>query len=63
LKDYKTSLAGLGKLVSVTRNNQQLRGGMTHRGYTAQFAKKSVTLNVYVMPDGKIEQLLVEGGI
>jgi len=30
---------------------------------TAQFAKKSVTLNVYAMPDGKIEQLLVEGGI
>jgi CubicO group peptidase (beta-lactamase class C family) len=63
LGDYKNLLAPLGKLVSVTRESQQLRGGMTHRGYTARFAKKTLTLNVYVMPDGKIEQLLAEGGV
>jgi D-alanyl-D-alanine carboxypeptidase len=60
LGDYKASLAPIGKLVSVTRTSQQLRGGMTHRSYTAQFTKKTLTLNVYIMPDGKIEQLLVE---
>jgi len=37
-----------------------LRGGMTHRTYRAVFQKKTVTLNIYVMPDGKYEQFLVE---
>jgi hypothetical protein len=47
-------------LKAVTRRSQQLRGGMTHRSYRAEFEKKTVRLNVYVMPDGKIEQFLVE---
>jgi len=44
----------------VTKTNEQLRGGMTHRSYRAQFEKKTVLLNVYLMPDGKYEQFLVE---
>lgn len=59
LRDYQASLAPLGKLQSLTRVNEQLRGGMTHRTYRAQFEKKTVSLNVYVTPDGKYEQLLV----
>jgi hypothetical protein len=60
LADYQTSLEPLGKLKSVTRVNESLRGGMTHRSYKAEFDAKTVNLNVYVMPDGKIEQFLVE---
>ncbi len=60
LKDYGASLAPLGKLQDLTKTNEQLRGGMTHRVYRAQYEKKTVSLNIYVMPDGKYEQFLVE---
>jgi D-alanyl-D-alanine carboxypeptidase len=59
LRDFKNSLKPLGKLKSVTRTSESLRGGMTHRGYSAEFRKKTVSLNVYVMPNGKYEQFLV----
>ncbi len=60
LKDFAASLGALGKLQDVTKSNEQLRGGMTHRSYRAQYEKKTVLLNVYVMPDGRYEQFLVE---
>jgi CubicO group peptidase (beta-lactamase class C family) len=60
LQDYGASLTSLGKLQDLTRTSEEQRGGMTHRGYRAQYEKKTVTLNVYVMPDGKYEQFLVE---
>jgi D-alanyl-D-alanine carboxypeptidase len=59
LEDYRASLAPLGKLLAVTKRSEQLRGGMTHRTYEAQFEKKSLLLNIYVMPGGKFEQFLV----
>jgi CubicO group peptidase (beta-lactamase class C family) len=59
LEDVRKSLKPLGKLQSVTRTSESLRGGMTHRAYSAEFRKKTVSLNVYVMPDGKYEQFLV----
>ena len=60
LNDYRGSLAPLGKLQAVTRQNEQERGGMTHLGYRAQFEKKTVTLNIYRTHEGKFEQFLVE---
>jgi CubicO group peptidase (beta-lactamase class C family) len=60
LRDISSSLKPLGKLKSFTRASESLRGGMTHRAYTAQFEKKMVRLNIYVMPDGKYEQFMVE---
>jgi D-alanyl-D-alanine carboxypeptidase len=60
LHDISASLKSLGKLKSFTRTNETLRGGMTHRNYRAEFDKKTVTLNIYVMPDGKYEQFMVE---
>ena len=59
LRDIRQSLATHGKLQSVTRTSESLRGGMTHRGYRAVFQKKTVSLNIYVMPDGKYEQFLI----
>jgi len=60
LQDFAASLQALGKLQGVTKTNEQLRGGMTHRTYRAQFQKKTVLLNIYLMPGGKYEQFLVE---
>ncbi len=60
LRDYRNSLDGIGKLQAVSKSSEQLRGGMTHRAYRAQFEKKTVLLNIYVMPDGRYEQFLVE---
>ena len=60
LADLKTSLRALGKLKSVTAAGENLRGGMTHRSYRAEFQKKTLALNIYLMPDGKYEQFMVE---
>ena len=60
LEDFKNSLSALGRLRSVTRTSEESRGGMTHRGYRAQFSKKTLSLNIYVTPDGKYEQFMAE---
>lgn len=60
LGDCKASLKPLGKLKSVTGVFEGPRGGMIHRSYRAEFAKKTLTLNIYLLPDGKYEQFLVE---
>jgi CubicO group peptidase (beta-lactamase class C family) len=60
LNDYRKSLSSLGPLQSVTRLRESSRGGMSHRTYKAVFQKKAVNLNVYVTPEGKYEQFLVE---
>lgn len=60
LGDIRTSLAPLGQLQSVVRSSETLRGGMTHRSYVAKYERKSLNLNIYVLPDGKYEQFLIE---
>ncbi len=60
LGDIRKSLSTVGKLKSLTRSGETLRGGMTHRAYRAVYEKKTFTLNIYVMPDGKYEQFMVE---
>jgi hypothetical protein len=32
---------------------------MTYRNYVAKYAKRGLTLSIYEMPDGKIEQFIV----
>jgi hypothetical protein len=62
LADFQSSLSLLGSVSSVTLENSSLRGGMTFGAYKATFSGgTSVRLSVYVEPDGRIEQLLVEG--
>jgi len=60
LQDCKSSLAPLGKLKAVTASSENLRGGMTHRSYRAEFEKKTLLLNIYLMPNGKYEQFMIE---
>ena len=60
LRDYQSSLAPMGKLKLLGRSGLQGRGGMTHLSYRAHFERNTVLLNIYVLPDGKFEQFLVE---
>ena len=62
LSDFQTSLSPLGAVDSATLDNAALRGGMTFGAYRIEFAGgASLRVTVYLEPDGKIEQLLVEG--
>jgi CubicO group peptidase (beta-lactamase class C family) len=59
LHDYGASLGPLGRPLTVSQNGTSLRGGMTYRSYTAKYAKKALTLSIFEMPDGKIEQFII----
>ena len=60
LNDYGSSLAPLGKLELLTRQAEDHRGGMTNLAYRAHFEKNTVIISIYLTPDGKFEQFLVE---
>lgn len=62
LADFQSSLTPLGTVRAVTREGAALRGGMTFGTYKVTFSGgTSVRVTVYLQPDGKVEQLLVEG--
>jgi D-alanyl-D-alanine carboxypeptidase len=61
LRDYQTSLAPLGEPASLTQTSESQRGGMTFRVFQVVFPDgKQVRITTYTMPDGKLEQFLVE---
>jgi hypothetical protein len=61
LGDFASSLRPLGAVQQVSRTDESLRGGMTERSYSVSFAGgRSVSVSTYWMPDGRLEQLLVE---
>lgn len=62
IDDFKSSLAPLGPPASFIQKADELRGGMSFRTFKVQFASepsRSLTITMYIMPDGKIEQYLV----
>jgi hypothetical protein len=61
LGDFETSLAPLGEPSSFKQTADELRGGMTFRSFSVEFAGSPQKLRVttYTMPDGKLEQYLV----
>jgi CubicO group peptidase (beta-lactamase class C family) len=61
MEDFANSLKPLGPAVEVKQTREALRGGMAFRAFSASL-KSGKTLNVstYWMPDGRIEQFLVE---
>ncbi len=61
LADFKRELAPLGEIKSVSRTYVHQRGGMTGSVYKVAFSGTALTISLYVMPDGKIEQLLITG--
>jgi CubicO group peptidase (beta-lactamase class C family) len=57
--DLATSLAPLGTPTDFELVSEGLRGGMTARRYRTKFQKKTLEVNSYTMPDGKLEQFIV----
>jgi CubicO group peptidase (beta-lactamase class C family) len=60
LKDYASSLSPLGKVESMRVTSTGNRGGMTFWNYAIKYPSRAVSLSIYALPDGKIEQFLVE---
>ncbi|HEY4355687.1 MAG TPA: serine hydrolase domain-containing protein [Acidobacteriaceae bacterium] len=64
LADFQSSLGSLGAVSSVKAVRSRLRGGMKFTRYETAFTGgTSVVVSVYLMPDGKVEQLLIEGKV
>jgi CubicO group peptidase (beta-lactamase class C family) len=62
LADFQSTLAPLGNITSIATGRSALRGGMTNSTYRVAFSSGTTLLvSIYLMPDGHIEQLLVEG--
>ncbi|MBW4027221.1 MAG: beta-lactamase family protein [Acidobacteria bacterium] len=61
LGDFASSLGPLGAPTSFEQAGESLRGGMTFHSFRVSFASgKQVVVTTYTMPDGKLEQYLVE---
>jgi CubicO group peptidase (beta-lactamase class C family) len=62
INDFSTSLRPLGTPATFHQVREELRGGMTFHVFEVTFKDKSQKLHVtiYTMPDGKLEQYLVE---
>jgi len=60
LGDAAASLKAQGPLVSLQQTSVQLRGGMTYRHFEVKFKVKSLHLSTLTMPDGKLEQYLIQ---
>jgi hypothetical protein len=60
VSDFAMSLKPLGAPTSFKQTGKEKRGGMTFRVFDVAFPTKKVRITVYEMPDGKLEQYLVE---
>ena len=61
ISDFASSLSPLGPVKSVTETGSGLRGGMTFRGFQAEFTNGTkVSVSTYTTNDGKLEQFLVD---
>jgi D-alanyl-D-alanine carboxypeptidase len=59
LQDLAASLGRLGAPEELTQESQSLRGGMTFRRYRVAFAKQTLEITTFTMPDGLLEQYIV----
>ncbi|MGC2401620.1 MAG: serine hydrolase domain-containing protein, partial [Acidobacteriaceae bacterium] len=60
LDDFASSLKPLGPPLTFQQTRQQGRGGMMFHVFTAAFPDRELRITTYEMPDGKLEQYLVE---
>jgi CubicO group peptidase (beta-lactamase class C family) len=60
LADYAASLGPLGAPTDFTPTGESLRGGMTIRSYRIRAGGVLMSLTTMILPDGKIEQYLIE---
>ena len=62
LDDFSSSLKPLGAPTTFHQLAEELRGGMSFRVFAVAFknSPQQVHVTTYTMPDGKLEQYLVE---
>jgi hypothetical protein len=60
VSDFAMSLKPLGTPTSFKQVAEEKRGGMTFRVFNVSFPGRQLHVTVYEMPDGKLEQYLVE---
>jgi hypothetical protein len=60
LADYAASLGPLGAPTDFLARGQSLRGWMTIRSYVFRAGDVLLNLTMMVLPDGRIEQYIVE---
>ena len=60
LEDASASLKALGPPASLKQTSVELRGGMTYRHFQIQFTGKSLHLSTLTLPNGKLEQYLIQ---
>jgi CubicO group peptidase (beta-lactamase class C family) len=62
LQDFAASLGPLGEPQDFIQTGERGRGGMIYRGYKVTFPNQVVSITIYAMPDGKLEQYIVGAG-
>jgi len=60
LEDASASLKALGPPASLKQTSVELRGGMTYRHFQIQFTGQSLHLSTLTLPNGKLEQYLIQ---
>jgi CubicO group peptidase (beta-lactamase class C family) len=60
LQDFSTSLGPLGEPSRFELTGKALRGGMTLWYFDVELGSRAVEVSMFVLPDGKIEQYLVQ---
>ena len=59
IADFRESLAPLGEPLTFHQTRNELRGGMTLRGFDITYPGKKLRLTTYTYPNGKLEQYLI----
>lgn len=59
LADLGSSLGPLGEPTSFTQTTREARGGMDYRIFTIEAGGQKLRMELYITPDGKLEQCLV----
>jgi CubicO group peptidase (beta-lactamase class C family) len=60
LSDYAASLAPLGSPTEFAANGESQRGGMTIRSYRIRAGGVTMGLTIMTLPDGRIDQYIIE---
>jgi D-alanyl-D-alanine carboxypeptidase len=60
--DYASSLAPFGSPRQFCETGEEERGGMTFRAFAATFTDRVLIITTYTLPDGRLEQYLVQPG-
>ena len=60
MEDIRDSLAGLGRLLNVRVDSQEIRGSASHLALTARYEFGSLDIAEYDTPEGKIQQFFID---